>query len=72
MKRLGEVDEVENVLLEARSTETDRRLEELGTDARVNSARVGDLVDVGTGGFADGGEGVDGRDTLGEEGVGSL
>ena len=59
-----------HVLLETRTSETDGSLQELGSDTRVLSDGVGDLVDVGTGGLTDGTEHVDGRDTLGEHGVG--
>jgi hypothetical protein len=64
VERLGEVDEVEDVLLEARSSEPDGGLEELGTDSGVLADGVSDLVDVGSGSLADGGEGVDGGDSL--------
>jgi hypothetical protein len=67
VKGLGKVDQVEDILLEARSTETldiseasshgrsthDRSLEELGSHSGVLSDGVGDLVDRGTGGLAD-------------------
>lgn len=69
VEALGEVDEVEDVLLEARAAEADGGLEELGAHARVAADGVGDLVNVGAGGLADGGEGVDGGDALGEHRV---
>ena len=71
MKALAEVHEVEDVLLEARSTEPNRRAKEFRTDAGVESNSVGDFIDVCTSGFADGREGVDGGDTLREHSVGS-
>lgn len=86
MQRLGKVHQVEDVLLEARSTESlvvrdcpsriarrthNRRLQELGADSRVLADSVSDLVNGSTGGLADGGQGVDGRDSLGEHSVGS-
>ena len=58
-------------LLETRTSETDGSLQELGSDTRVLSDGVSDLVNVGTSGFTDGGKHVDGRDTLGQHGVGS-
>jgi len=39
----AEVDQVENVLLEARATEADRSLEEFRADARVDADRVRNL-----------------------------
>ena len=64
MQALAEVDEIENILLEARAAKADAGLEELGADARVLADGEGDLVDVGAGRLADGREGVDGRDAL--------
>ena len=72
MERFGEIDEIENVLLEAGSSEADRRFEEAIPDSRIKSAGVRYFVDVGSSDFADGGEGVDRGDTLSEKGVGSL
>lgn len=69
---LREVDEVEDVLLEARTTETNRGLQELGTQAGIAAAGIGDLIDIGTGGLANGRQSVDGGDTLSKHGVGSL
>lgn len=71
MERLGEVDQVEDILLETRTTETDRRLEELGADTSILADGVSDLVDGGTSSLANSGQGVDRRDTLGKHGVGS-
>ncbi|KAG5461485.1 MAG: hypothetical protein BJ554DRAFT_6314 [Olpidium bornovanus] len=65
---LGEVHEVEDVLLEARASEPDRGLEEAAPDAGVQAAGVGHLVDVRARRLADGRQGVDARDALGEEG----
>ncbi|RUS34123.1 hypothetical protein BC938DRAFT_482319 [Jimgerdemannia flammicorona] len=69
---LSKVRQVEDVFLEAGTAEADRGLEELGANASVLADSVGDLVNVGARGLADGGEGVDGGDALGEEGIGSL
>src|SRR5690606_4005502 len=66
----AEIDEVEDVLLEAGAAEADGGLEELGADAGVLADGVGDLVNVGAGGLAEGGDGVDRGDALREEGVG--
>lgn len=69
---LGQVRQIENVFLEAGAAEADRSLKELGTDASVATDSVGNLVNVGTGSLADGGQSVDGRDTLGKKSVGGL
>jgi hypothetical protein len=49
----------------------DRCLEELGSHSRVLSDGKSDLVNVGSGRLTDGRKGVDGRDSLGQHGVGS-
>jgi hypothetical protein len=49
----------------------DRCLEELGSHSRVLSDGESDLVNVGSGSLTDGRKGVDGRDSLGQHGVGS-
>ena len=56
--------------METRTTETDRCLEELGANSRVLADSVGDFIDGSTGGLANGGESVDGGDTLSKHGVG--
>ena len=66
----AEVDEVEYVLLETRTAEADRGFEEFRTDPGVAADGSGDLIYVRTGGFAECGDGVDGGNALGEEGVG--
>jgi len=86
VKGLGKVDQVEDILLETRSTETllirtaqlglsamtyDRGLQELGTHSRVLSDGESDFVNVGSGSLTDGGQGVDGRDSLSQHGIGS-
>lgn len=67
---LAEVGEVQDVLLEAGTAVADGGLEELRSDAGVLADGAGDLVDVGTGGLAECGDGIDRGDALGEEGVG--
>lgn len=64
-----QVRKVQNVLLEAGSTEANGSLEELRTDALVLAHHEGDFVHVGTGAFAEGADGVDGTDALSEEGI---
>mmetsp|Transcript_5034 Transcript_5034/g.14298 ORF Transcript_5034/g.14298 Transcript_5034/m.14298 type:complete len:451 (+) Transcript_5034:158-1510(+) len=66
----AEVDEVEDVLLEARAAEPDGGLEEAPADPVVLADGAADLGHVGPGGLAQGRDGVDGRNALGEEGVG--
>ena len=66
---LAKIDEVQDVLLEAAAAEAGPGLQELGADALVSADDPGDFVHVGASGFAEAGDGVDGRDALGEEGV---
>ena len=61
----AEVDEVENVFLEARAAKADRGFEEFGANAGVEADGACDLIDIGSGGFAECGDGVDGGDALG-------
>mmetsp|Transcript_1111 Transcript_1111/g.2346 ORF Transcript_1111/g.2346 Transcript_1111/m.2346 type:complete len:283 (+) Transcript_1111:206-1054(+) len=69
--RLAKIDQVENILLKARSTKSNGRVEETLSDTVVHSNGTGDFRNIGSGGFAQGGDGVDGRHTLGEEGIGN-
>lgn len=66
----AEVDEVEDVFFEATSAKAGSGFEEFCADAAVGSDDAGDLFDVGSRGFAEAGDGIDGGDALGEEGVG--
>jgi hypothetical protein len=66
----AEVDEVQDVFLEAGAAKAHRGLQKLGADAGVFADRVGDFVYVGAGGLAERRDRVDRRDPLGEEGVG--
>jgi len=66
---LAQVGQVENILLKAGTAEADRRLEEFRADAAVPPDGVGHLVHVRPGRLAQGRDGVDGGDALGEEGV---
>lgn len=72
VERLAEVDQVEDVLLEARSSESDGSFQELGSDTGVETAGVRDFVNVGSGDFADGRKGVDRGDALSKHGIGGL
>lgn len=67
---LAKVAQVENILLEAGATISNGSLEELGADTGVHADGAGNLIDIGAGGLADGGNGVDGGNTLGKERVG--
>ncbi|BAS84779.1 Os03g0425450, partial [Oryza sativa Japonica Group] len=67
---LADVHQVEDVFLEAGATESHAGVEKLGADPGVLAHGVGDLGDVGAGGLAERGHGVDGRDPLGQERVG--
>mmetsp|Transcript_331 Transcript_331/g.957 ORF Transcript_331/g.957 Transcript_331/m.957 type:complete len:525 (+) Transcript_331:274-1848(+) len=65
----ADVHEVKDVLLEAASSESHGRVEELRSNAAVRSDRVADLLHVCSRRLAERGDGVDGRDALSEEGV---
>lgn len=67
---VGQVDEVEDILLETAATETDTSDEELVADTGVDTDGTGNLVDISAGLLTDSGDGVDGGDTLGQHGVG--
>lgn len=69
MQALAQVDQVEDILLEARSTKADRRLQELGADTRITADGVRDLVNVRASRLTDGGKRVDGGNTLSEHRV---
>ncbi len=66
----AQVDEVEDVFLKTGSPETNRGFEELRADPAIGADGVGHLVDIGFGGFAEGGDRIDGGDPLGQKGVG--
>lgn len=67
---LTDIREVEDVLLEARAAEANRRVEEFGADARVGANAARDLRNVGACRLAEGRDGVDRRDALREHRVG--
>ena len=66
----AEVDEVEHVFLEAGTAKARACFEEVFSNAVVGAEDVGHFIDVSTGFFAEGGEGVDGGDALGQHCVG--
>ena len=59
MQALAQIHQVQDVLLETRSTETDGGLQEPRSDTRIVTNSMSNFVDVGSGGFTDGGEGID-------------
>ena len=69
VQTLAQVHQVQDILLETRTTETDGGLQESRADARIVADSVCDFFYVCTSGFTNSGEGIDGRDTLSEHGV---
>lgn len=69
VQALAEVDKVQNILLEARTTEADRRPQELGSNSRVETNSMCDFVDVGASRLTNGRKRIDGGDTLCKHGV---
>ena len=67
---LAEINEIEDVLLETRSAEADRGFEEFRTDPRIPTDGVRHFVDVRPGRLAEGRNGIDRGNPLGEEGIG--
>ena len=67
---VAQVDQVQDVFLETGSAETDGGFQELGTYTRVGANGVGDFFYIRAGGFAQGRDGINAADALGEEGVG--
>ena len=65
-----EIDEIEDVFLEAAPAKAGTRLEELGSDAAIGSDRMSDLLHISPGGFAQGCDRVDRTDALRQERVG--
>ena len=65
----AQVNEVQDVFLEAASAKTDRSLEELGTNPMVLSHDKGDFIDIGTGTLAESADRVDRADALRKERV---
>lgn len=66
---LAEVDEVEDVLLEAAPSKADARLQKPPPNATVRADGVRHLVHIGPGRLANGRDGVDGADALRKEGI---
>ncbi|KAJ8533423.1 hypothetical protein ON010_g13832 [Phytophthora cinnamomi] len=70
VEALGQVHQVQDVLLEARAAEAHRAIEELAADAVVGAHGARHFMDVSARGLAHGRDGVDARDALRQEGVG--
>ena len=66
MKTFAEIHQVQDVLLEARSAETNGSFEEFGSDAGIETNSVRNLVDIRACGFTNCGQRVDRRDSLGQ------
>ena len=67
---LSKIDQVENILLEARTTETNTGHQELVTDTGIDTDSAGDLVDISASLLTDSRDRVDARNTLGKHRVG--
>mmetsp|Transcript_18080 Transcript_18080/g.33015 ORF Transcript_18080/g.33015 Transcript_18080/m.33015 type:complete len:264 (-) Transcript_18080:732-1523(-) len=70
-KRFAHVAEVQDVLLETGSTESDGRVEEFRSNTAVRADGARNLLDVRTGSLAERGDGVHGANALGQKSVGS-
>mmetsp|Transcript_38863 Transcript_38863/g.62945 ORF Transcript_38863/g.62945 Transcript_38863/m.62945 type:complete len:231 (-) Transcript_38863:544-1236(-) len=66
---LADVNQVENILLEARASKSYRSLKELGTNTRVRANSMSNFINICSCLFAEGGEGIDARDTLCEKSI---
>jgi hypothetical protein len=66
----AEVDQVEDILLEAGSSESDGRVKKAVSNTCIHTNSPGDFGNISSSGFTESGDGVDRRDTLGEECVG--
>ena len=49
---ITQVDQIQDIFLEARATKPDGRLKEFWTDTAISTDRVCDFVDIGTSRFA--------------------
>ena len=66
---LTDVDEVQDVLLKARTSESHGSVQELGADTNVVGERIRHLRHISVRGLAQGRDGIDGRHSLCEEGI---
>ncbi len=67
----ADINEVEDVLLEARATKSHRRFQEFRSDAAVRADGAGHFIHICAGFFAQGAHGVDRADALRQESIGS-
>ena len=65
-----EVDQIQDVFLEAAASKSWACLEELGADPTVAAHRPGHILHIGAGHLAEGGDAVDRADSLGQKGIG--
>ena len=65
----AQVNQIEDVLLEATAAKSRAGLEKLGADAAVSADRIGHLAHVGTGGLTEGGDAVDRADPLRQKSI---
>lgn len=70
VKALRKVNEVEDVLLEARAAKAHRGAQKLGPKTSILADSVGDFLNVGAGRLTDGRESIDRRDTLRQHRIG--
>lgn len=68
---ISQVDQVEDILLEAAATETDTSHQELVSDTGIDTDSASDLIDISAGLLANSGDGVDAGNTLSKHGVGN-
>jgi hypothetical protein len=54
VKLFGKINKVKDILLEARTTKTNRCLQELGSDTAIATAGICNLINISTSGFANG------------------
>ena len=66
----ADVNQIEDVLLEAAAAKAWACLQELGADTTVGANGMGHLVDIRSGGLAESSDRVDRADPLGQEGIG--
>mmetsp|Transcript_3209 Transcript_3209/g.7470 ORF Transcript_3209/g.7470 Transcript_3209/m.7470 type:complete len:224 (-) Transcript_3209:542-1213(-) len=70
-KTLTKVYKVKNILLEARPTKTDGGIQEALPNSAIFTNGFCNLLDVGAGSLTQFTNGIDGRDTLGQESIGN-
>mmetsp|Transcript_222 Transcript_222/g.312 ORF Transcript_222/g.312 Transcript_222/m.312 type:complete len:339 (-) Transcript_222:385-1401(-) len=66
----AQVYKIKNILLEARPSKTDGGIQEFTSDTSILSDRTANFADISSGGFTEGRNGIDRRNTLSKESVG--